>query len=1782
MKFRKPLQKMLYFILSFMVITAQMTGMYVKKAEAQTNDTSTNRKYVWISNKWKTDQYLFDDGNGYVAYGSAISSDYKYQWVIEDSDGHQRIKNRATGNYISSKDIVVAEDAWSKHVQCTSTADIDTQWDVVTAPDAAYKLFKSVKNSSGNYILHVEAQLGYGECSYVDPSWGSPQWKLTEVPDESYVRIRNQYKNDEYLFEDQTGAVYYGHATIDDQRYQWTVEKFNGHERIKNRATGHYITTNGVTDWQSKLPCLDGGTSPNALWDMNSAPDNPTNGPDYKVFKSVDKSLYMHVEAQLGYAECSEGPQPSWGSAKWELVDALLPVPEVVKPTPYVRITNYFRGMFLYEEEGKVKYGNVSSSDMRSQWIVVDKNGNTVEDLNGERKIKNRATGDFINIAAHKDNMEAVKCTAVGDGLTGDTWSISDAINSGFKTITNIAENKDKNYLHIENKLGVLQWSEIPANWGTPQWKFVPYYDSDLSDYTKNYFYMKDHWKGSYLYEEVDSSNSNMGVAKYGNRPDSKNLNAQWVLVKKDDNWRIMNRGTGHFLEAEDVHNIQDPLTCSGTIPESWTSSQWKIALAPDDAGKEAYRIIENAYKTDQYIHVSDQTGSAQCSNMKDATGWWSVQWMFEPAGARQINVPDGYVRFKNNQTGAYLYENSSGVLLYGNPEEKDSASHWKLDNYNGDLKIKNKYTGHYISIKKNSSYITCSDLDDEATCDQWKIEQSPTEGYYNIRSVEQGNGLINVQDSLGFPQSYLISNDMPSCQWGVETAPSTSVDPSSDSVGEENSTRAFDESNYILIKSLVNGKHLYDNNGKLEYDKLKGNELNAQWMIEDFNGHKRIRNRETGNYINFDKDKSSVTIKDSKALSTSVEWNIAEKSGYYYINSTVSKDKYISVDDKENSITMGTLNGNARFSFDKVPSDTRYEAEKAFTSSDISVKNTLSGFSGTGYIEPLSKIGSKVVYTINAQEAKSYTVNIRYSNISKAKGNLNIYVNGIEVDKAQFESTSSEVHWAIVSKKLDLRSGINTIELERDETDASNINMDCIVVKDSISTSYRGATLPYVEYEAEDASTNGTILDDSRTYKELTSEASGRKAVKLDSTGEYIEFTLIKPANSIVLRYSIPDSVDGKGITAPINMYVNGEYKKALTLTSKYSWIYGSYPFNNNPADQNAHRFFDEMHVMTGDLPAGSKIRLQKDANCNADFYVLDFAEMEEVASELAQPKNFLSITDFGAIPNDSKDDTKALEACIKSAKEKGYGVWIPSGTFDLIDVPTEISNVTLRGVGMWYSVLKGKGAAFKLKGDNCKFYDFAMIGDTSVRDDSAPETAFEDNGGIGSVIQNVWVEHMKCGAWLNSPTDGLHIVNSRIRNTFADGINLCNSTKNTTIEQCQIRYTGDDAIAIWSAKDRQADVPCSNNIVKFNTVQLPALANNIAVYGGADNKIQDNILLDTISFGAGINISSNFTPVPFSGTTSVERNTLIRCGGHEYNWNVDYGAIWINCAGQDINGKIKFSDNNLLDSSNQGVSIHGPAKIDSISFDNTVIDKTGTWGINFTGDSKGSVEFNNLIVRDAKIGNLFNGAGVNFSYKINKLSSPILNKVISILNKSENKDITKLPYVIKGISKAGTKVSLLIGDKSVDIKPDSDGTWNYELTEITNGNYIIKALAKNEKDEVLGQDQSEININVGNSNPNQGNGQQPGSNGSEGGLQPSDGGSSSNGSQPSSGEHNQTDPKPQGNSNSKPNTDTQNEKDAIPKTGSIVTVEFLISLGLILIFAGIVLTKNKKTASK
>src|SRR6185295_8087876 len=306
------------------------------------------------------------------------------------------------------------------------------------------------------------------------------------------------------------------------------------------------------------------------------------------------------------------------------------------------------------------------------------------------------------------------------------------------------------------------------------------------------------------------------------------------------------------------------------------------------------------------------------------------------------------------------------------------------------------------------------------------------------------------------------------------------------------------------------------------------------------------------------------------------------------------------------------------------------------------------------------------------------------------------------------------------------------------------------------------GATLPYVEVQAENATTNGTLIGPSATYNTLPAEASYRKAVTLGA-GQYVEFTSPVASNSIVFRYSIPDSSGGSVYTAPINFSINGAASRAFTLTNAYSWFYGGYPFTNSPGS-NPHHFYDEAHrLFPTSYPAGTKFRLTATTTTT-----IDFADFESVAGALGQPSGSVSVTSKGADPTGAADSTAAFTSAIQAAGAGGT-VWIPEGTFK-IPGHIAVNNVTIKGAGMWRSTVVGAAPGFygndaPNASTNVHLADFAIFGDVQERNDGAQVNGV--GGAMGnSTVDRLWIEHMKVGAWMDGPFSGLVFTGMRIRN--------------------------------------------------------------------------------------------------------------------------------------------------------------------------------------------------------------------------------------------------------------------------------------------------------------------------------------------------------------------------------------------------------------------------------
>ncbi|NEB82308.1 Secreted glycosyl hydrolase [Streptomyces sp. SID14478] len=472
-----------------------------------------------------------------------------------------------------------------------------------------------------------------------------------------------------------------------------------------------------------------------------------------------------------------------------------------------------------------------------------------------------------------------------------------------------------------------------------------------------------------------------------------------------------------------------------------------------------------------------------------------------------------------------------------------------------------------------------------------------------------------------------------------------------------------------------------------------------------------------------------------------------------------------------------------------------------------------------------------------------------------------------------------------------------------------------------------RGASMPYDMYEAEDGAVGGgaKVLGPNRTVGDLAGEASGRKAVSLDSTGSYVEFTTKAPTNTLVTRFSIPDAAGGGGKNSTLNVYVDGKYLKAIDLTSKYAWLYGNETGPGNaPSAGTQRHIYDEANLLLGQtVPQGSKIRLQKDA-ANDTTYAIDFVSLEQ-ATALPNPDPATYTVPTGFSQQAVQD---ALDKVRMDTTGKLVGVYLPAGDYETSNKFQVYGKaVQVVGAGPWFtrfhtpSSQENTDAGFRAEAsaNGSSFAHFSFFGNYTSRIDG-PGKVFDFSNVADITIDDIWNEHTVCLYW-GANTDRITVKNSRIRDTFADGVNMTNGSTDNHVVNNESRATGDDSFALFSAIDA-GGADEKNNVFENLTSLLTWRAAGIAVYGGYDNTFRNILVADTLVY-SGVTISSLDFGYPMNGfgtgPTALENTSIIRSGGHFWGGQT-FPGIWMFSASKVFQG-IRVNDVDIVDPTYSGI---------------------------------------------------------------------------------------------------------------------------------------------------------------------------------------------------------------------------------------------------------------------
>ncbi|GLW32743.1 discoidin domain-containing protein [Actinoplanes regularis] len=464
-----------------------------------------------------------------------------------------------------------------------------------------------------------------------------------------------------------------------------------------------------------------------------------------------------------------------------------------------------------------------------------------------------------------------------------------------------------------------------------------------------------------------------------------------------------------------------------------------------------------------------------------------------------------------------------------------------------------------------------------------------------------------------------------------------------------------------------------------------------------------------------------------------------------------------------------------------------------------------------------------------------------------------------------------------------------------------------------------RGANMPYDMYEAEDGTTGGgaAVVGPNRTVGDLAGEASGRRAVTLNQTGSYVQWTTRNATNTVVARFSIPD-----GTTSSINVYVNGSLNKTLPLTSKYAWLYGDETAPQNSGTGPRHIYDEANILLTGSFPAGSTIKLQKDS-ANSGNIAIDFINLEQVA-QIANPDPTKYVVPTGF-------DQQSVQNALDTARQDStkVGVYLPAGDYQTSN-KFQVYGKALKvvGAGPWYTRFRtpdtqtetDAGFRADATANGSTFANFSYWGNYTIRIDG-PGKVFDFANVSGITIDNIWAEHVVCLYW-GANTDNMVIKNSRIRDTFADGVNMTNGSTGNLVDNNDARATGDDSFALFSAIDAGGSDEINNTYSNLSTT-LTWRAAGIAVYGGYANTFKNIYIADTLVY-SGITVSSLDFGYPMNGfganpPTVLDNISIVRAGGHFWGAQV-FPAIWMFSASKVFQG-IRVSNVDIVDPTYSGI---------------------------------------------------------------------------------------------------------------------------------------------------------------------------------------------------------------------------------------------------------------------
>lgn len=262
--------------------------------------------------------------------------------------------------------------------------------------------------------------------------------------------------------------------------------------------------------------------------------------------------------------------------------------------------------------------------------------------------------------------------------------------------------------------------------------------------------------------------------------------------------------------------------------------------------------------------------------------------------------------------------------------------------------------------------------------------------------------------------------------------------------------------------------------------------------------------------------------------------------------------------------------------------------------------------------------------------------------------------------------------------------------------------------------------------------------------------------------------------------------------------------------------------------------------------------------------------------------------VTDFGAVPDDGRDDQAAIQQAIDRAAP-GTTVVFPAGVYHHSSVlNVRNNNVTLWGYGASLVGTNNENHAIVLRGDHTAVAGLTISANPKGRLHAEEQMGIALHFTTGSVVRDTTVRNTSSAGIFIWGAKDYQILDNVVENTMSDGIHSVGGARNGLVQGNRLRNVGDDCFAVISyIAERQM----SGNITIRDNSCVGGKARGISVVGGEDVRIENNTIEASAAAGIYLASEANYN------TYGAHRVQVInnRLNGVNTNSAIRHGAIFL-----------------------------------------------------------------------------------------------------------------------------------------------------------------------------------------------------------------------------------------------------------------------------------------------